>query len=48
MAEANAIEAEAKLMAKERETMLVGTIDMTEGQKAWVEERRAIILQHDA
>jgi hypothetical protein len=48
MAKAKAIEAEAKLMAQEREIMLVDTTNMTEAQKAWVEKRRAIILQRDA
>jgi hypothetical protein len=48
MANAKAIEAEAKLMAEEREIMLVDTTNMTEAQKAWVEKRRAIILQRDA
>jgi hypothetical protein len=48
MAKANAIEPEAKLMAEKREIMLVDTTDMMKGQKAWVEERRAIILQHNA
>jgi hypothetical protein len=47
MAKAKAIEAEAKLMAEEREIMLVDTTNMTEAQKAWVEKRRAIILQCD-
>jgi hypothetical protein len=47
MANAKAIEAEAKLMAEEREIMLVDTTNMTEAQKAWVEKRRAIILQRD-
>jgi hypothetical protein len=47
MAKAKAIEAEAKLMAEEREIMLVDTTNMTEAQKAWVEKRRAIILQRD-
>jgi hypothetical protein len=28
--------------------MLVDTTNMTEGQKAWVEKRRVVILQHDA
>jgi hypothetical protein len=28
--------------------MLVDTTNMTEAQKAWVEKRRAIILQRDA
>jgi hypothetical protein len=45
---AKAIEAEAKLMAEEREIMLVDTTNMTEGQKAWVEKRRAFIVQCDA
>jgi hypothetical protein len=44
MAKAKAIKAEAKLMAEEREIMLVNTTNMTEGQKVWVENRRAIIL----
>jgi hypothetical protein len=35
MAKAKAIEAETKLMAEEREIMLVDTTNMTEGQKAW-------------
>jgi hypothetical protein len=47
MAKAKAIEDEAKLMAEEREIMLVDTTNMTEAQKAWVEKRRAIILQRD-
>jgi hypothetical protein len=38
MAKAKAIEAEAKLMAEEREIMLVDTTNMTEGKKAWVEK----------
>jgi hypothetical protein len=38
MAKAKAIEAEAKMMAEEREIMLVDTTNMTEGQKAWGEE----------
>jgi hypothetical protein len=45
MAKTKAIEAEAKLMAEEREIMLVDTTNMTDAQKAWVEKRRAIILQ---
>jgi hypothetical protein len=48
MAKANAIKAKAKLMAEEREIMLVNTTNMTEGQKVWVENRRAIILGRDA
>jgi FtsZ-binding cell division protein ZapB len=48
MAKTKAIEDEAKLMAEEREIMLVDTTNMTEGQKAWVEKHRAIILQCDA
>jgi hypothetical protein len=48
IAKAKAIEAEAKLMAEEREIMLVDTTNMTEAQKAWVEKCRAIILQRDA
>jgi hypothetical protein len=47
MAKAKAIEAKAKLMAEEREIMLVDTTNMTEAQKAWVEKLRAIILQRD-
>jgi hypothetical protein len=47
MAKARTIEVEAKLMAEEREIMLVVT-NMTTAQKAWVEKRRAIILQCDA
>jgi hypothetical protein len=47
MAKAKAIEAEAKLMAEEREIMFVDTTNISEGQKAWVEKRRAIILQRD-
>jgi hypothetical protein len=35
-------------MAGERETMFVDTTNMSEGQKAWVEKHRAIILQCDA
>jgi hypothetical protein len=42
MAKANEIEAE------EREIMFVSTTNMTEGQKAWVDKRRAIIRQRDA
>jgi hypothetical protein len=45
MAKAKAIEAEAKLMIKEREIMFVDTTKMTEGQKTWV-ERRCAIIQH--
>jgi hypothetical protein len=45
MAKAKAIETEATLMAGEREIMLVDTTNMTEGQKAWVEKRRAFIVQ---
>jgi hypothetical protein len=37
MSKAKAIEAEAKLIAEEREIMLVDTTNMMEGQKAWVE-----------
>jgi hypothetical protein len=48
MAKAKAIEAETKLMTEEREIMLVDTTNMTEGQKAWVKKRCAIILQRDA
>jgi hypothetical protein len=48
MTKAKAIDAKAKLMAEKREIMLVDTTNMTEGQKAWVEKRRAIILQCDA
>jgi hypothetical protein len=48
MAKTKAIEAEAKLMIEEREIMLVDTTNMAEGQKAWVEKRRAIIQQRDA
>jgi hypothetical protein len=48
MAKAKAIEAEANLMAGEREIMLVNTTNMTEGQKVWVENRRAIIQRRDA
>jgi hypothetical protein len=48
MTKAKAIEAKAKLMAEEREIMLMDTTSMTEGQKAWVEKRHAIILQRDA
>jgi hypothetical protein len=48
MAKTKAIEAEAKLMAEEREIILVDTTKMSEGQKAWIEKRRAIILQRDA
>jgi hypothetical protein len=48
MAKAKAIEAEAKLMAEEREIMLVNTTNMTEWQKVWVENRRAIILRRGA
>jgi hypothetical protein len=48
MAKAKALEAEAKLMAKEREIMFIDTTNMTEGQKPWVEKRRAIIQQRDA
>jgi hypothetical protein len=44
MSKARTIEAEAKLMAEEREIMLVDTTNMTEGQKAWVEKRRAFIV----
>jgi hypothetical protein len=44
MAKSKATEAEAKLMVKEREIMLVDTTNMTEWQKAWVEKRRAIEL----
>jgi hypothetical protein len=40
---AKAIQAEAKLMAQERKIMLVDTPNMKNGQKAWVEKRRAII-----
>jgi hypothetical protein len=47
MAKAKTIKAEAKLMAEEREIMLVDTTSMTEAQKACVEKRRAIILQRD-
>jgi hypothetical protein len=47
MAKAKAIEAEAKLMAEEREIILVDTTNMTEGQKVWVEKRRAFIIQRD-
>jgi hypothetical protein len=47
MAKAKAIKAEAKLMAVEREIMLVHTTNMTEAHKACVEKRRAIILQRD-
>jgi hypothetical protein len=47
MAKTKAIEADTKLMAKKREIMLVDTTNMMEGQKAWVEKRRAIILQRD-
>jgi hypothetical protein len=47
MAKAKAIEAKAKLMAEEREIMFVDTTNISEGQKAWVEKRRAIILQRD-
>jgi hypothetical protein len=42
------LEAEAKLMAEEREIMFIDTTNMTEGQKAWVEKRRAIIQQRDS
>jgi hypothetical protein len=44
MSKAKAIEAVAKLIAEEREIMLVDTTNMTEGQKAWVECHQ----QHDA
>jgi hypothetical protein len=47
MAKAKAIEAKAKLMAEEREIMLVDTTNMMEGQKAWVEKRRVFIVQRD-
>jgi hypothetical protein len=47
MEKAKAIEADAKLMIKERKILLVDTTNMTEGQKAWVEKCRAIILQRD-
>jgi hypothetical protein len=47
MAKAKALEAEAKLMTEEREIMFIDTTNMTVGQKAWVEKRRAII-QRDA
>jgi hypothetical protein len=48
MSKAKATVAEAKLMAEERENMLVDTTNMTEGQKTWVEKRRAFIIQRDA
>jgi polyphosphate kinase len=48
IAKAKVIEAEAKLMAEEREIMFVDTTNMSEGQKAWVEKHHAIILQCDA
>jgi hypothetical protein len=38
MIKEKAIEAKAKLMAEEREIMLVDTTNMTEGKKAWVEK----------
>jgi hypothetical protein len=48
MAKTKSIEAEAKLMAEEKGIMLVDTTNTTEGQMAWMEKRRAIILQHNA
>jgi hypothetical protein len=39
MEKAKEIEAEAKLMAEDRVIMFVGTTNMKEGQKAWVEKR---------
>jgi FtsZ-binding cell division protein ZapB len=48
MEKAMVLEAEAKLMAEEREIMFIDTTNMTEGQKAWVEKRRAIIHQRDS
>jgi FtsZ-binding cell division protein ZapB len=47
MEKAKEIQAETKLMAEEREILLVDTTNMTEGQKSWVEKCRAIILQCD-
>jgi hypothetical protein len=44
MAKTKEIEAVTKLMSKKREIMLVDTTNMMEGQKVWVEKRRAIIL----
>jgi hypothetical protein len=48
MEKAKALEAEAKLMAEEREIMFIDTTNMTEGQKAWVKKHRAIIQQRDS
>jgi hypothetical protein len=47
IAKAKTIQAEAKLMAEEREIILVNTTNMTEGQKAWMEKRCAIILRRN-
>jgi hypothetical protein len=48
MEKATVLEAEAKLMAEEWEIMFIDTTNMTEGQKTWVEKRRAIIQQRDS
>jgi hypothetical protein len=42
------MEAEAELLAKEREIMFIDTTNMTAEQKAWVEKRRVIIQQREA
>jgi hypothetical protein len=47
MAKAKAIEVAAKLMAEEREIMLVDTTNKTEGQKTCMEKCRTIIQQRD-
>jgi hypothetical protein len=46
MAKAKEIEAEAKIMAEEREIMLVDTTNMTKGQKACVDKRCSIICNN--
>jgi hypothetical protein len=47
MAKAKALEANTKLMPKEMEIMFIDTTNMTEGQKAYVEKRHAIIQHRD-
>jgi hypothetical protein len=42
------MEAEAKILAEEREIMFIYTTNMALEQKAWVEKHRDIIQQRDA
>jgi hypothetical protein len=42
------MEAEAKLLAKERETMFIDMTNMTIEQKSWMEKGHSIIKQCEA